>query len=288
MNAGKILLIGSEDIEVWPSYCGDGHRCIQCFFNGKYFCAPRWRQWIPSDIFRSYPTSPKGEVHYGSSPVPLEMVSDKGRELGLSILAQPLDSIPDGGACEDRVDAIKAHDRPRLEHPYRITDDVCHKCGYEYLVSLAGSFNNRHKNVYTCPQCHTNHTQGSRSLPRKEEMMAYFRELFLEGISYRRIVERIYARYDIKISLGACSIFRRNMGLVPRESPFRVKGYWTEERRRVASEKQKKVMTPEHRKAVSEKMQKVLAFRTPEQIKITMDKWRKSFALRGNTKRVLV
>lgn len=63
--SGKIVRVGTEELEVWPDRCVNGHRCIQCLITGKIKCAPRF--WL----------SPPGRVECikvlsqeGRTPVP--------------------------------------------------------------------------------------------------------------------------------------------------------------------------------------------------------------------------
>ena len=49
---GKYVLIGSEDVEVFPVHCADGHHCVQCWFEGKTYCAPRFWGYSKPELNR--------------------------------------------------------------------------------------------------------------------------------------------------------------------------------------------------------------------------------------------
>jgi len=45
LGGADTLRIGTELIDVWPSYCVRRYtRCVQCHIEGKIQCAPRFRE----------------------------------------------------------------------------------------------------------------------------------------------------------------------------------------------------------------------------------------------------
>ncbi len=151
---GKIVPIGSDELEVWPKHCVDGYRCIQCYFIGKTGCAPRF--WGPP----TKPAQTPGESKAPKNPVerhnPIfhldaDLPSGKGT-LYEYFTAQPVEPLNDGGFTEEITERInsRASELFRTLEPYRITDEPCPKCGYQYPLPWGTKKGNQ---TYFCPRC---------------------------------------------------------------------------------------------------------------------------------------
>ena len=124
---GKYVLIGSEDVEVFPVHCADGHHCVQCWFEGKTYCAPRFWGYSKPELNRwKYQKPRKGGY---TSLVSLEALMRLPRYTG-GFAAQPLVPIPDGGFTEEITDRLIERSKPYRSVPPRLIDIPCPKCGY--------------------------------------------------------------------------------------------------------------------------------------------------------------
>ena len=151
---GKIVPIGSDELEVWPWRCVNGHHCIQCYFMGKAGCAPRF--WRPP----TKPAQTPGESKAPKNPVELHnpiIYLDADLPPGKSTLydyfaAQPVEPLNDGGFTEEMTERINAlaTQLPRTPEPYRTTDEPCPKCGYQYSLPWGTKGG---KQRYFCPRC---------------------------------------------------------------------------------------------------------------------------------------
>ena len=148
---GKLLLIGSEDVEVYPQHCMDGHKCVQCYFNGKYLCAPRFWSYPALGDCPNYPASRKGDLwRERGTEVSLSAVDTFSRRLA----GQPLTPMPDGGFVAEATDQVMNCPIFDKEEPSRVTDISCHWCGYGYLTfRRKGLPHENYRVTYRCPQC---------------------------------------------------------------------------------------------------------------------------------------
>jgi len=218
---GKMLLIGSEDVEVYPQYCGDGHRCIQCFFNGKYLCAPRYWLYPTLDEFYGYPVSPPKEVfkRFGSEA---RLPSDDkyGEVLKDSLAGQPLIPMPDGGFVAEVTNRVMSRPIFARKEPSRITDTPCYKCGYPFLrFAQSGNSSNNYRVQYSCPQCGSHQIQDTKKSPvyRIKRLLKELRE---QGITRKASIELISQKLGHKISSGTYIRYIKAMGL-PLRKPGR-------------------------------------------------------------------
>lgn len=207
---GKILLIGSEDIEVYPQYCGDSHRCVQCYFNGKYLCAPRYWLYPTQDGYPGYPPATKS---MGSKvEVSLSSVNRDGEALESRFAGHPLIEMPDGGFVAEATGRVMNRPIFTRKEPYRITDVSCYKCGYPILNFYSnGSLRNNYRVKYNCPQCGSDQTKDTQRKPYIVKPL--LRELREQGVSVRVTKERI--QQELGVTIGGDTYYRllREMGL---------------------------------------------------------------------------
>ena len=207
---GKNILIGSEDVEVWSRHCVDGHRCIQCFFEGKIKCAPRF--WLYPLVY--LPSLPTKEGFYLKRALSLDApIGEFGETIADFLPGQPIIPIPDGGSTEEATNNLIVYEtRERRFAPYRDTDQPCIKCGYPYLHFYQ---TRRNRNRYECPRCGARQMEDTNRKPK--EIKTYLRELWGQGIPIKEINIRIRSRYGVSISYTLLRGMRKSMGLPTRK-----------------------------------------------------------------------
>ena len=218
---GKLLLIGSEDVEVYPPHCMDGHKCVQCYFNGKYLCAPRFWLYPKLEDLQGYPLSPKKEVYkrFGSE-ARLPSLDKYGEALKDRLVGQPLIPMPDGGYVEELTERLKGISVITRQEPCRITDASCYKCGYPVLKFF--ELHNKYREQYRCPQC------GSRQIKDTQHKPVYAIKLFLkelreQGITREASIALISQRFGHRISRDTYLRYVKAMGLPLRQPGRRSK-----------------------------------------------------------------
>lgn len=199
---GKIVPIGSDELEVWPWRCRDGHRCIQCYFTGKMRCAPRF--WAHPEVLsaRVLSLKSKAPVEFKAGILSLDKVLPFGEgTLYEYFAAQPVEPLNDGGFTEEITDRInsRASNLFRTPESCRIIDESCPKCGYQYssLWGIRGG-----KQRYLCSRCGRHWTPSPYGIPRG--MKEFTRKLRREGLSLnavRRKVEEVYHKKTTKSSI---------------------------------------------------------------------------------------
>jgi len=211
---GKLLLIGSEDVEVWSNHCVDGHKCIQCWFNGKIRCAPRFWLYPTLEDCVGYPVSPPKEVfkRFGSEA---RLPSDDkyGEAIKDRLVGHPLIPMPDGGYVEEMTDRLMNSPVFDIKEPSRITDAPCYKCGYPYLsFAQSGNSGNNYRVQYWCPQCGSRQIQDTKKSPvyRIKRLLKELRE---QGITRKASIELISQKLGHKISADTYIRYVKAMGL---------------------------------------------------------------------------
>ncbi len=150
---GKIINIGSDELEVWPWRCVDGHRCIQCYFMGKTGCAPRFWAHPEAKCTGALSLESKAPVEFKAVVFSLDKLLPSGKgTLSDYLVAQPVEPLNDGGFTEEITERInnRAEQLFRTLEPYRITDEPCPKCGYQYSLPWGTKKGNQR---YFCPRC---------------------------------------------------------------------------------------------------------------------------------------
>lgn len=240
---GKWILIGSEDIEIWPMHCTDGYRCINCYFTGKYGCAPRWWHyppWVKSEV--EEPTESHGSY---DSLVSLDIVMPYGETIGDMLAGQPLDPMPDGGFTEEMTEILIDRQNFKRNEPYRVIDHNCKRCGCPFLSYR--QLLKDHREQYQCPRCgkyynkdprkkgwfgdsegHRALRQGKvdKNLQRKvEKVKPYLKELRGQGIKRTETIERIQERFGVRLSRRTYIEAIKEMGLPLRRKVKDVREY---------------------------------------------------------------
>lgn len=215
---GKMLLIGSEDVEVYPQFCGDGHRCIQCFFNGKYLCAPRY--WLYPTLvgYDGYPASRNVELwRVYRSEVKLSSVGLFSPDaLQDRLVGQPLVPMPDGGYVEEMTNRVMNRPISARKEPYRIIDASCDKCGYRFLGFMRkGSSLNNYRDKYKCPQCGKQKIKDAKRITLAEmslvkPLLRELRELSVSVVVARKLIQQ---RLGIRVSKNTYGRLVKEMGL---------------------------------------------------------------------------
>lgn len=220
---GKLLLIGSDDVEVWPSHCQDSHRCIQCFFNGKYPCAPRWRQQnLIAPFYVEYPPSPKccDVLAQKGQWVSIETFQASDHNWNPFDIAQPLMPIPDGGCLEEMTKRLMVESEHihrclhRAKAFTRYTDKLCPRCGYQYsIIKRSGR---KHPGwLYFCPQCKRQWTDNPNMsyLPNGEtsKYPIYIKDFAVKLKGDRMRIEDIQLKidevYHRKVCIGTIKLW---------------------------------------------------------------------------------
>jgi len=217
---GKLLLIGSEKVEVWSSHCTDSHRCIQCFFVGKYPCARRGRQpGLPSLSYGMCPPSPKShDVMYRMGQwVSIEANAMPYNDFNQFDIAQPLIPISDGGCVEEMTQRLKVeseHIHRSLSRTIaltRYTNKPCPRCSYPYSKSRGGQPNW----TYYCPQCQREWTDNPNyPLLQNHEIgryPIYIKDFAIkrkqDGVMAKNIRQEINIVYHIEVYLGTIKLW---------------------------------------------------------------------------------
>lgn len=242
---GKKLLIGSEDIEIYPQYCGDGHKCIQCFFNGKYLCSPRFWLYPILDGYPGYPPVTGYRVKHHTSS--LSSVSRYDETLENRMAGQPLVEMPDGGFVAEATDRVMNRPVSRRKEPYRLTDACCERCGYSFLTQRDKEQpRDNYRRIYRCPQCGRGQIMENKLLHYRipDTVKLLLRELRGQDFSIRVTIERIQQKLGVKLSVYAYYLLLREMGL-PLTRKFERGGTVTEEQREAS--KRNILKTPSHR-----------------------------------------
>ncbi len=204
---GKRVTIGNEAVEVWSKHCTNGHHCIQCFFTGKFGCAPRF--WFQKPVI--LPPDPPHKRGFYDSLISLEATTRDGYTVADYLVAQPAIPIPDGGHTEEMTEAISSCPIFKRSLPYRVIDQDCPRCGYSYLSFWNnGSKHNGYKKRYWCRNCGRIYTEGSRRI--LEMITPYLRELREQDITRRETIELIDKRYGIKLKLHSYHRLVKAMG----------------------------------------------------------------------------
>ncbi|MBA7629851.1 hypothetical protein ES703_37358 [subsurface metagenome] len=192
---GKIIHIGCEEFEVWPWRCVDGHRCIQCFFTGKTGCAPRfWR--LPTKPTEMTAQGSKSFVELHNPIISLDAALPSGEgTLYDYFAARPLVPLNDGGFTEEMTERINvlASQLTGTPEPYRITDEPCPGCGYQYSLPW-GTRNGKQR--YRCPQCGKYWEPCPRGIP--SGMKEFARKLRRDGLSLKAIRLKVEEAYHKK------------------------------------------------------------------------------------------
>jgi len=209
---GKWILIGSEDVEVWPGHCVDGHKCVQCYFTGMKGCAPRF--WLYSSRLKhqlEYPVTMMAESKFASVSLDTIALRQGGRIKTIADfqVGQPLDPIPDGGFTEEITNTVMASQPFKRRQPSRDIDHNCDNCGYPYLAHYSNPRYRKHKShgkvviefvpeQYQCRRCGRLYSKDSTRLP--EKAIIYLCELREQGFSCFETIELIRKAFGIKIT----------------------------------------------------------------------------------------
>lgn len=209
---GTMLLIGSEDVEVYPQFCGDGHRCIQCFFNGKYLCSPRYWFYPTLEDCPGYPL-PSNATRYqdrlfADSAIKLSSVNQEGIALRDTIVGLPPVEMPDGGFVAELTEIVMSQPVFTRRVPYRITEATCNKCGYGTLKDYRKpTCKNKFRETYQCPQCGSEQKKDTQRLPYTVKLLA--RELQGRGFKVGAIIKQIQQGLGVTISGDTCRRYIR-------------------------------------------------------------------------------
>lgn len=189
---GKIVPIGSDELEVWPKHCVNGYHCIQCYFIGKTGCAPRF--WGPPTKLAQTPGGSKAPVELHEVVFSLNKALPFGKgTLSDYLAAQPVEALNDGGFTEEITERIKNRAVFRTLEPYRITDEPC-KCGYQYPLPWG---TREGKQKYFCPRCKRYWISCPYGIP--PGMRDFVRKLRREELSLKAIQQQVEEVYYRKI-----------------------------------------------------------------------------------------
>ncbi len=229
---GKTIVIGSEQVEVFPTHCTNGFHHTRCFFIGKYPCASRW--WLYPPVYLA-PSPEEKTGYFNKKAISLDiLVGASGGEsdtFANLTAGQPLIPLNDGGFVEEITNIIMSRQIPKNRAPVRDTDQSCLKCGYSYLRYKRFD-KKRNKEIYSCPQCGAERDQDSKSIPEaiKPAINLYLRELWEQGVTRKEIIICIQSRHSVEVSMAVLKKMIRHMGLTRRivQKPDVIKPYLRE------------------------------------------------------------